>query len=281
LTVTEPFDLPTAIALREQRGETFTALVALMQRLLAPDGCPWDREQTPETLRQYVLEEACEVIDAIDSGSGEELKDELGDLALQIAFLSELARERHGFGPDDALRAICEKLVRRHPHVFAETQVSGSEQVTANWEAIKAQEKPRHLLSGIPRSLSALLRATRQSQRAAQVGFDWPERAGSREKVGEELAELDQAIEAGDRAQIQAELGDVLFALVNLARHVGVDAELALRGTCDKFERRFRHVESSVMAQHGDWPRDARGKPTTGIGLAELDAHWEQAKAEE
>jgi tetrapyrrole methylase family protein/MazG family protein/ATP diphosphatase len=279
--VAEPFDLPKPIPLSEQRGETFTALVALMQRLLAPEGCPWDREQTPETLRQYVLEEACEVIDAIDANSGDELKEELGDLALQIAFLSELGRARYGFGPDDALRAICEKLVRRHPHVFAETQVSDSEQVTANWEAIKAQEKPRHLLSGIPRSLSGLLRATRQSQRAAQVGFDWPERAGSRDKVSEELAELDQAIQSGDTAQIQGELGDLLFALVNLARHCNVDAELALRETCDKFERRFRHVEASVKARHGDWPRSAKGKPTTGISLAELDGYWEQAKARE
>ncbi len=277
----EPFETPRPIPLAEQRGETFTALVALMQRLLAPNGCPWDREQTPETLRPYVLEEACEVIDAIDSGSAEELKDELGDLALQIAFLSELARERHGFGPDDALRAICEKLVRRHPHVFGDVQVSESEQVTANWDAIKAQEKPRHLLSGIPRSLSGLLRATRLSQRAAQVGFDWPERAGSRDKVSEELAELDQAIESGESGQIQAELGDVLFALVNLARHCGVDAELALRETCDKFGRRFQHVESSVKAKHGDWPRNAKGKPTAGISLDELDGYWEQAKAQE
>lgn len=277
----EPFEPPKPIPLAEQRGETFMALVALMQRLLAPNGCPWDREQTPETLRRYVLEEACEVIDAIDSGSGEELKDELGDLALQIAFLSELARERHGFGPDDALRAICEKLVRRHPHVFGDTQVSDSEQVTANWDAIKAQEKPRHLLSGIPRSLSGLLRATGLSQRASQVGFDWPERAGSRDKVSEELAELDQAIASGEAAQIQAELGDVLFALVNLARHCGVDAELALRGTCDKFERRFQHVESGVKAKYGDWPRNAKGKPTTGISLDELDGYWEQAKAQE
>jgi tetrapyrrole methylase family protein/MazG family protein/ATP diphosphatase len=221
------------------------------------------------------------VIDAIDGGSGEELRDELGDLALQIAFLGELSRERHGFGPDDALRAICEKLVRRHPHVFGETQVSSSEQVTANWEAIKAQEKPRHLLSGIPRSLSALLRATRQSERAASVGFDWPERAGSRDKVNEELTELDQAIQLGDRVRIQSELGDVLFALVNLARHCGVDAELALRGTCDKFERRFRHVEDSVKARHGDWPRNAKGKPTTGTSLEELDGYWDQAKAKE
>lgn len=277
----EPFDVPKPIPLSEQRGETFTALVALMQRLLAPKGCPWDREQTPETLKQYVLEEACEVIDAIDANSGDELKDELGDLALQIAFLSELARERYGFGPDDALRAICEKLVRRHPHVFAEVQVSDSEQVTANWDAIKAQEKPRHLLSGIPRSLSGLLRATRQSQRAAQVGFDWPERAGSRAKVSEELAELDQAIASGETAQIQAELGDLLFALVNLARHCNIDAELALRETCDKFERRFRHVENGVKDRHGDWPRSAKGKPTTGIGLEELDGYWEQAKARE
>lgn len=276
----EPFELPPPIPLAQQRGQTFTTLVRLMQRLLAPDGCPWDREQTPHSLREYVLEEACEVIDAIDGGNGAELCEELGDLALQIAFLSELSRTLHGFGPDDALRSICEKLVRRHPHVFGDVEATHSEQVTANWEAIKAAEKPRHLLSGIPKSLPALLRAQRQSERAARVGFDWPDAAGSRAKVNEEMAELDAAVASGERAQMTSELGDVLFALVNLARHHGLDAEQALRQTCDKFARRFRHVEESVRGRHGDWPRDDKGKPTRGIPLSELDGHWEDAKRE-
>lgn len=276
--MTHGFDLPPAIPLDQQQGQSFQSLVLLMQRLLAPDGCPWDREQNHESLCEYVREEASEVIDAIESGKGEDIQEELGDLALQIAFLSELSRERYGFGPDDCMRSICEKLVRRHPHVFGDVEVTHSEQVTANWEAIKAQEKPRHLLSGIPRSLNALMRAQRQSEKAARVGFDWPSAEGSREKVSEEIAELDAALAAGDGAEVEAELGDVLFALVNLARHAGVDAERALRQTCDKFERRFRHVEQRVMEQHGDWPRDARGKPTTGIGLQELDGYWLQAK---
>ncbi|HTM45992.1 MAG TPA: nucleoside triphosphate pyrophosphohydrolase [Polyangiaceae bacterium] len=275
------YEVPTPIALNEQRGQTFPALVRLMQILLSPEGCPWDREQTPESLRRYVLEEACEVIDAIDSGSGPHLQEELGDLALQIAFLSELAREQHGFGPDDAIRSICEKLVRRHPHVFAQEQVSNSGDVVKNWEAIKAQEKPRTLLTGIPKSLSALLRAQQQSARAAKVGFDWPNAQGSREKVSEELNELDAAVAQGDSAQIKAELGDLLFALVNLARHHGIDAEAALRGTCDKFEHRFNYVEAGVVAKHGGWPQGETGKPTAGLPLEELDGYWNEAKAKE
>jgi tetrapyrrole methylase family protein/MazG family protein/ATP diphosphatase len=274
--------VPAAIALPEQRGETFASLVALMQRLLAPDGCPWDREQTPATLREYVLEEACEVIDAIDRGNPAELADELGDLALQIAFLAELGRKEGAFGPDDVFRAICEKLVRRHPHVFGETVVSGSAEVLRNWDAIKRDEKKdRPLLGGIPRSFPALVRATRIGDKVRRVGFDWPDAKGSRDKVSEELRELDRAAESGDRARVAEELGDLLFALVNFARHHGIDAEEALRGTADRFERRFSHVERRVKARHGGWPRDEDGKPTVGVPLDEMDGYWNEAKAEE
>jgi tetrapyrrole methylase family protein/MazG family protein/ATP diphosphatase len=276
------FTVPQPLPLDEQRGATFPSLVELMQRLLAPDGCPWDREQTPASLRQYVLEEACEVIDAIDRGEPADLADELGDLALQIVFLAELGRRSRGFGPDDVVRAICEKLVRRHPHVFGDETVSGSEEVLRNWDAIKRREKAdRPLLDGVPRALPALLRAARIGEKVGRVGFDWPDPHGSREKVTEELGELDRAILGGDKVNIESELGDVLFALVNLARHHGVSAEEALRGTADRFGRRFDHVEARVKELHGDWPRGEDGKPTTGLSLEELDRYWDEAKAEE
>ena len=275
----EAFPIPEPLPLDQQTGAAFGALVALMRRLLAPDGCPWDREQSIESLRQYVLEEACEVLDAIDSGDRAHLQEELGDLALQIAFISELARHEARFGPDDVMRGIVEKLVRRHPHVFGNVEVEGSDAVVRNWEAIKAVEKARRpLLDDIPRALPALMGAERVSARVAKVGFDWPDAAGSREKVKEELAELDEAVAAGDQSQIEAELGDVLFALVNLARHHGVDAEKALQKTGDRFRTRFAHVEARVRDLHGDWPRDERGKPTRGLTLDELDLYWEEAK---
>lgn len=275
----EAFPIPESVPLDQQTGQSFGALVALMRRLLAPDGCPWDREQSIESLRQYVLEEACEVLDAIDSGDRAHLQEELGDLALQIAFISELGRREARFGPDDVMRGIVEKLVRRHPHVFGDVEVEGSDAVVRNWEAIKAVEKARRpLLDDIPRALPALMGAERVSARVAKVGFDWPDAAGSREKVSEELAELDEAVALGDPGEIEAELGDVLFALVNLARHHGVDAEKALQKTSARFRVRFAHVEARVQDAHGDWPRDERGKPTRGLTLEELDLYWEEAK---
>jgi MazG family protein len=275
-------EVPDPIALADQRGDTFAALVRVMRRLLGPGGCPWDQEQTYASLRQYVLEEACEVIDAIDRGDPADLADELGDLALQIAFLAELGRRDRAFGPDDVFRAICEKLVRRHPHVFGDTQVSGSDEVLRNWDAIKEREKAnRPLLDGIPRSFPALARSARMSEKVGRVGFDWPDAGGAREKVDEELAELDGAVGGGDAERIEQELGDVLFALVNLARHHGVDPERALRGTADRFRSRFDHVERCVRERHGGWPRDAAGKPTRGIALEELDGYWTEAKEAE
>lgn len=266
----------------EQRGETYPSLVLLMQRLLAEDGCPWDREQNFASLRRYVLEEACEVIDAIDKGDRDELKDELGDLALQVIFLGELARRERSFGPDDVIRAIIEKLVRRHPHVFGDVQVSGPEEVLQNWEAIKSREKAgRGLLEGVPRSLPALYRAQRMSDKVSRVGFDWPDAQGSRAKVSEELAELDEAAAASDAKAVEHELGDVLFALVNWARHHGVDAELALRKTADRFAQRFSHVEARVRERHGGWPAADDGKPSKGIPLPTLDAYWNEAKEQE
>jgi MazG family protein len=277
-----PFPIPESPPLAEQRGATYPSLVALMRRLLEEDGCPWDREQDYASIRRYVLEEACEVIDAIDAQDFDGLKEELGDLALQVVFLGELARREGRFGPDDVVRSIVEKLVRRHPHVFGDAKVDGSEEVLKNWERIKAEEKKdRPVLGGVPRSLPALQRAQRMSEKVSRVGFDWPDGRGSRQKVSEELAELDHALASGDKAHMEAELGDVLFALVNLARHHGLDAETALRGTADRFARRFGHVENRVKERHGGFSRGPDGKPLPGPPLEVLDAYWEEAKAKE
>lgn len=274
-----PFAPVPAIPLAEQDGRTFVRLVEVMQRLLAEDGCPWDREQTFATLRRYVLEEACEVIDAIDGGDRGEIRDELGDLVLQVVFQAELGRKEGAFGPDDVIRAIVEKLVRRHPHVFADTEVADSDEVLRNWEQIKIAERAeagdkRGVLSGVPRSLPALTRAQRVGEKVARVGFDWADAAGSRAKVSEEIGELDAAVASGDRDQVEAEIGDALFALVNLARHHKVDAESALRRTIDKFTSRFAHVETCVERDHGGF-----GEKGSPLPLDVLDRYWDDAKS--
>jgi MazG family protein len=249
--------------------------VALMRRLLGPGGCPWDREQTFESLRKYVLEEACEVIDAIESKDNSHLREELGDLLLQIVFQAELARDQAGFAIDDVIEGVIDKLVRRHPHVFAEGTAESSTEVLQGWERLKAAEKKgRRVLEGVPRSLPALTRAQRIGEKVSRVGFDWSDRQGSRAKVAEEVRELDEAIAAGDRDAVEAELGDVLFALVNLSRHLDIDAEGALRRTVDKFTRRFAHVEDRVREAHGGWPLAA-------LPLQVLDGYWDEAKATE
>jgi MazG family protein len=272
--------------LAEQDGATLTRLVHVMRRLLAPDGCPWDREQTFETLRRYVLEEACEVIDAIDGGDRKALREELGDLLLQVVFQAELGRREGSFAIDDVVSGIVEKLVHRHPHVFGDMDAKDADEVLRNWEKIKAAEKKgRGILGGVPRSLPALTRAQRIGEKVSRVGFDWQDEAGSRAKVTEELAELDAAIARKDASAIEDEMGDVLFALVNLARHVDVDAEGALRRTIDKFTRRFAHVEKRVQAEHGGWgdPRIPEGEEGAAktIPLATLDGYWEEAKGAE
>lgn len=261
-----------------QDGTTLTRLVGVTQRLLAPDGCPWDREQTFESMRRYVLEEACEVIDAVESTDRQALREELGDLLLQVVFLAELARREGTFAIDDVVAGIVEKLVSRHPHVFGDMDAKTADEVLANWEKLKAQEKKhRGVLAGVPRSLPALNRAQRIGEKVNRVGFDWADARGSRAKVKEEIEELDRAIESGDEGAIEEEMGDVLFALVNLSRHVKVDAEGALRRTIDKFTKRFAHVEKRVKDEHGGWP--APGTPN--LPLEVLDRYWDEAKAAE
>ena len=244
----------------------FARIVSVMQRLLAPDGCPWDREQTLASLKRYAVEEAFEVCDAIDglgddakraiTGAGEVTRraddpavahhrEELGDLLLQVVFQSELARAFGWFGIGHVVHDICEKLERRHPHVFAGEQVGGSAEVIANWEKLKLAEKVgRKTLDGIPKGMPALLYALRMGDKASRVGFDWPDASGPRARIDEELAEFDAAVASGDREAMADELGDVLFSVVNTARKHGLDPEDALARTNRRFAARFGHVEA-------------------------------------
>jgi MazG family protein len=260
----------------KQTGAEVTKLVGLMQRLLAPDGCPWDREQTLETLVPYLVEETYEVVDALADGNPDEHCEELGDLLLQIAFQSELRFAEGKFGIDDVARGIVTKLVRRHPHVFGEAVAKDAEAVLSNWAKLKAAEKAekgKHgALDGIPKSAPALLRATRAGEKAGAVGFDWPDAKGPREKVNEELREFDEAWARGDKAEMQKELGDCLQAMVNLARKLGLDAEQALRDSTDRFAQRFRYIELALEKQ---------GRAVSDADAAEQDRLWNEAKAAE
>lgn len=250
-----------------------TPLAEIMVKLLAEDGCPWDREQTLLTLRKYVIEEASEVVDAIENGTPEDHCDELGDLLLQIVFQAALREKEGKFTMQDVVSAICDKMVRRHPHVFGDATAETSEEVLTNWEAIKLEEnrkKANSLLSDVTRALPALMYAQKISKKAAKVGFDWPNIAGSLDKMQEELDEIREAVESGSIAQAQEELGDMLFATVNLARKLDTDAEMALRGTCSKFRARFQYVEKELKAQ---------GKAPQTASLQEMDALWERAKS--
>jgi MazG family protein len=257
----------------KQTGRNLSDLVGLMQRLLAPTGCPWDREQTLESLLPYLVEETYEVVDALHAGDVRDHAEELGDLLLQIVFQAELRHAEGAFGIDDVVRGIVAKLVRRHPHVFGEAQAKTSAAVLANWAKLKAVEKAKKgrkgALDGIPRSAPALVRATRAGEKAGAVGFDWPDAAGVRDKVNEELAEMDHACHAGDRAQMMHELGDTLFALTNLARKLGLDAENALREATDRFARRFGHMEETLYAV---------GRTVASATPEELERLWQAAK---
>jgi MazG family protein len=259
-----------------QRGANFGELVAIMQRLLGPGGCPWDREQTLETLKGFLLEESYEVIEAIDSGDAKDHCEELGDLLMQVIFQAELQAEKDLFGIEDVIAAIVDKLVRRHPHVFADAKVKDSEEVLANWKAIKAKEhadkgKPRRQLDGVPAAMPALLRAQRLGEKAAEVGFDWPDAKSVRDKIAEELAEIDEAVAQGDQAAIEHEVGDLLLAVSRYAKKLGVEPEEALRAANRRFETRFAAVEDRVRAS---------GRELKGLTLAELDRIWDEVKRE-
>lgn len=257
-------------------AEKFNKLVEVMKRLRAPGGCPWDREQTYLSLRRYIIEEAYELIEAIENDDSANMCEECGDLMLQTVFVSCLAEEQGRFDIADVLAHLTEKLIRRHPHVFGDVTVKNSEEVLKNWEQIKVGErKERHadpsLLAGVPRGLPALLRAYRMQERAAKVGFDWPQGdpAPVLAKVEEEMGELREAIAAGKQEEISEELGDAMFAMANLARHLREDPEIALHKACSKFSDRFRLVEAGVALSGRKWE---------DFSLDELEELWQNAK---
>ena len=255
-------------------GASLARLVDVMRTLLGPAGCPWDKEQTLESLRPYVIEEAHEVVEAIDRGEAAPLQEELGDLLFQVVFQSELAAQKRWFGIDDVVRGIADKMVRRHPWVFGDEKPSGGgAEALARWEAQKSKEKQsRGALGGVPVSLPALLRAWRVGEKAAAHGYDWPDATGVRAKVDEELAELDEAVASGATERIEHELGDLLFSLASYGRKLGVDPEAALRRALDRFSARFRHAELAA---------EASGSALRELDAAALDRLWQEAKREE
>jgi MazG family protein len=252
-------------------GDGFNRLVEIMARLRAPGGCPWDREQSFDTIKPYLLEETYEVLDAIDARDWDGLAEELGDLMLQSVFFAQMASEENRFTIADSLEAINSKLVRRHPHVFADGDAKTSDDVLKRWDEIKQTEKarPKGLLAGIPRFLPALVEAEKISKKAAGAGFDWDSIAQVFDKMREELAELEQARAAGTQEAMEDELGDLLFVVVNIARFLRVDPEQALRKTNAKFRTRFEHVERGVEAQ---------GKTLKEAGIEEMERLWQEAK---
>jgi len=252
-------------------GTSFESFAEIVAHLRAPDGCPWDKEQTHETLRKHLLEESYEAISAIDSGDFADMCEEFGDLLLQIVLQSQIANEEGQFNVNQVVQGIHSKIVRRHPHVFGELELEGVDGVLTNWEKLKEKERKdgkqeKGLLDGVPKILPALEQAQEYQDRAARVGFDWPEIEGVLDKIAEEIEEVKQATNG---AELTSELGDLLFALVNLARWKKVDAESALRITNMKFKRRFAYVEQGAKKQ---------GRNLSDLILEEMDAYWNDAK---
>ena len=258
------------------RGKDWVAeLVAILARLRGPNGCPWDIKQTHASLKEYLVEESAELFDAIDARDDHNMAEELGDILLQVVFHSQIAAEADRFTLQDCARIVCEKMIRRHPHVFGESQVDTAEGVLKQWEQIKKEEKGearKSVLSGVPRHLPALHRAQKTQHKAAKVGFDWPDAAGVVAKIDEELEEVKEAMAAGDDAHAAEEIGDLLFAVVNLSRFQKKHAEELLHTTVKKFETRFFRLEALLESQ---------GKSPEACTLEEMDALWNQAKQEE
>lgn len=261
--------------------ESWTAalerLMQVVDTLRSPGGCPWDQKQTVETLAPHLVEEAHEMADAVARGSHADTCEELGDLLMGVLMIGRVASEDRGYDPAAIAAGITAKLIRRHPHVYGEVQADDSGQVLRNWEAIKQQEKADKgedpsVLAGVPRSLPALLRAYRVGQKASNAGFDWPDLAGPIEKIDEELGEFRETLAGDDRKRQEEELGDLLFAIVNVARKLKIEPELALRGTVERFQSRFSAVEQGLAA---------RGQKLADASLEEMDALWDAAKAEE
>lgn len=252
----------------------FEKLVEIMTALRGEKGCPWDKEQTRESLKPFLVEETYEVLEAIDEGNPEKIKEELGDLLFQIIFHCQIAKERNEFDMNDVVRKISEKMIGRHPHVFGEATYETSEEVLKQWEERKKEEgKGREsILEGIPKELPSLLKAHRIQSRASRVGFDWKQVEDVVEKLDEELKEFREALERKDQQEIEDELGDVFFVLVNISRFVGVNPEDALRKTISKFISRFRYIEMKSAEA---------GKSLSGMSLEEMDALWDEAKGKE
>jgi MazG family protein len=267
-------------------GEWFERLVALQARLRAPNGCPWDREQTHATLRTYLIEEAYEVLDAMKSGDDAKFANEMGDLLLQVVFHSQIATEEGRFSVADVIREVHEKMVRRHPHVFGEKRAKDAAEVLRNWEQIKAQERAgaqgrqehgdvekkdqrKSLLDGVPRGLPATMEGLQLTRKASRAGFDWDNAAGVFEKLREEFAELFRASNEKDAAKMEEEMGDLLFAAVNLARFLHVDPEIALKNANAKFARRFREMERRSAEN---------GQAFADVARAEKEKLWDEAK---
>ncbi len=264
-----------------ETGARFERLVRLIAKLRAPGGCPWDREQTHQTLKPMTLEEAYEVLEAIDAGDPEELRSELGDLLLQVVFHADMAQESGTFDVDGVVAAITDKMVRRHPHVFGEDDASTPAEVLRNWEALKAAERaakgkdqgPASMLDSVSKAHPALMEAFQMTTKVSRVGFDWPHAEAAMGKLEEELGELRAAARAGAGTKaIEEELGDLIFSAVNVARLLGVDPESALKAANRKFRRRFRHVEARL---------EERGRKPADSTLDEMDALWEESKRRE
>jgi len=257
-----------------ERGHAFETFQELIAHLRAPDGCPWDRKQTHQSLRQHLIEEAYEVIDAIDAADPSKLAEEFGDVLLQIFLHAQIGYEADEYRLVDVVKGINDKIIRRHPHVFAETIVDGEGQVLTNWEAIKKEERKQNgeeekgILDGVPRALPGLHLALEYQERAARVGFDWPEVEGVLDKIREEIDEVRQS---QNQAELADELGDLFFVLVNLARWKKVDAEAALQAANRKFKRRFGHIETRAREL---------GRALPEMSLEEMDALWDEAKAQ-
>lgn len=261
----------------ESPGVLFERLLEIMARLRGPDGCPWDREQTRTSLKPFLIEEAYEVLEAIEAEDPAALREELGDLLFQVVFHTRLAEEDGAFTSVDLLHRLVEKMMTRHPHVFGEASVATPAEALAQWEAIKrgqAEEagRPRSVVDGVPRALPSLVRAQRIQSKAARVRFDWPDARAAWEKVQEEIGEAAAALVGGDRRRLEEELGDVLFSLVNVARLSEIDAEEALRRAIEKFRRRFTEMEANLSA---------RGMSIETVGQEKMERAWEAAKAQE
>ncbi|MEI6100285.1 MAG: nucleoside triphosphate pyrophosphohydrolase, partial [Eubacteriales bacterium] len=250
---------------------TFGDLLQIMERLRGRDGCPWDLEQTHETLRQFVLEEAYEVVDAVDKKDPAALADELGDLLLQVVFHAQIGKQRGEFDIMDVTSNICNKMISRHPHIFSNTLVRSSDDVLTNWEAIKRKEKSienhTQAMEDIPAGMSALMRAYKIQKKAAQTGFDWKNAADAFEKIKEELGEFEDEMNSGNTADMEKEAGDILFAVVNVLRQLKINPEVALGRTSQKFINRFRYVEQKA------------GDDLGSLSLAQLDVFWDEAKS--